>query len=436
MTAGPVPVVNLMQKQSHGIKSLNRSLDQGSTAKKLKTAAASVSVLDLFEAWSSSDGETTVDRDKISSFKKIHVYDLDKCLLKTPEPNPLLFRKAGIELLESQQLIGGGWWRDPRFLEPIASDSCEQEIWDAKWWNGSLVELAKQSFNDPDVFSVLISERNHRSFQKLMKHLLTRRQLLFDGYILQQEETSGRHHSSLDYKANVVAGLVSTFANLEQITIYDGRIKHLERLKHVVEKYNQANKRDIFINAVIAQELPLYYDPLEERRLVTQVIEGHNMELMTNPNSKVRAGHVEMSIAVKSSEYVFDRDSIAVLADFLQSRIEESQFQTCNICESIPINPKGVLPPDFEEHKGETVEWNLIKFSHSAPHVWSASAIPCTQALKHITGDKVRTITIAHNPSANSKVPFNFKNESLDEPLMLKTTIEEKMAIQFIRRRH
>lgn len=438
----PVPGSVQMQ-DNHHMENFKKQSSRSSidlSVKRSKPSASNSfssppSILDLLETL--GPAESKIERDKISSVKKIHIYDFDKCLLKTPEPNPLLFRKSGIELLESQQLTGGGWWMDTRVLQLLLNDDyCDQQMWEEKWWNRSLVDLAKQSFEDQDAFSVLISNRGHDDFQSLIKQLLARRQLYFDGYLLQRKFSGHYNRSILEYKINMVLGLVSNFPAVEQIITYESNIKHGDKIRQAIEAYCLENKRDIFVNIVIANDWPVYYNPVQERNFVTKLIEDHNMELMTNPMSKVKIGHIEMSITVMSSQYTFDTVSLCKLGEFLQSRMAESQFAACHINDCIPINPKGVLPPDFEEYKGEIVEWKLIKVSHSTPHAWEASVIPHTSSMKHVTGDNARTITVAHNPNPKGDLPFNFSIEELEDPLLLKTTIDEKKSIQLIRRRH
>lgn len=411
--------------------------ENGKRPKKLRTVT--YNTFDIPPTlWDGINRALSGPRDR-NSIKKMHIYDFDKCLLRTPDPNPLLLRKPALQLIESEHLAHGGWWKDPRFLQPVLRDvGSDDDKWTAKWWNRLAVDLAKESFKDPEALSVLITGRNAQSFTGLIEELLARQHLKFHALILRKND--GSHirptDSTLEYKCTVLGDLLNYFGNIEQVSIYDDRPKHLGELKSVVTEYSLASKKDILVNAVHVQEFTTHYDPLLERELVLDAIEEHNnnLDVMTNPGHHGQAGHVDVSLSIKTAAYYLDPESVIRLASFLQSKMDRADFENCRIMESIPLSVKTGLPPAFADHQGTIVDWMITDFARTAPHIWSVKIQPVTERLYALIGNSSRIITVAHRSGGHGK-RASITWVHLADPILLRSTIEQRPAIECTVRR-
>lgn len=145
---------------------------------------------------------------------KLHVYDFDGTLFRSPE-KPSWWE--------------GGWWGNLNSLSP----PCVPERPSIDWWNESVVSAAKQSIANPDVLAILVTGRI-RKFSLRLKDLLAQVGLHFD-------EVHLSNGGSTDaFKMRVIKNLLDEYPSIRGVSIWEDRPQHLRAFSDWVESHGRA----------------------------------------------------------------------------------------------------------------------------------------------------------------------------------------------------
>lgn len=203
----------------------------------------------VLEEWNSIPGEVHVPIVSATEITKLHIYDFDNTLFNSPVPNPQLYTKRVENLLRSSPHISsfGSWWDDPRPLEIIAK-LMNHDSERAAFWNENLLRLARLSWRDTSTVSIVLTGRKEKNFHSLFGKLFqvsrdkwateqiakddnkySADDYLFNAICLkkQREETN-----TFDYKCKCILSFLDRYPNLEEVTIYDDRIHHINKFKN------------------------------------------------------------------------------------------------------------------------------------------------------------------------------------------------------------
>lgn len=145
---------------------------------------------------------------------KLHVYDFDGTLFKSPE-KPLWWK--------------GGWWGNLDSLTP----PCVPEHPGADWWNDSVVARAKQSLTNPEVRTIFLTGRIPK-FSLRVKELLKQVGLHFDEMYF---ATGG---ATEQFKLKTIKGILDEEPGIRGVSIWEDRGPHLRMFADWVESNGRA----------------------------------------------------------------------------------------------------------------------------------------------------------------------------------------------------
>ncbi|KAJ2383226.1 hypothetical protein GGI23_007193, partial [Coemansia sp. RSA 2559] len=219
---------------------------------------------------------------------RVSIFDFDNTLFKSPLPNPRIWDNTLSGMLKSTDL---GWFHDSRTLDwPYLKYTHEH-------WIEETVTLANKELRQRNTtLIVLLTGRAHSSYRSIILDLVSRnRDLHFDLVILKETPTrqsplmsqgsgfsdlaSARSATPLtfDYKMGVIEDIISAFPGINEIQMWDDRIKHCQKMQLYLDSL-RSRTADRFSNAIVHYVPPqtIFMDVGEERQLVRSMIDAHN----------------------------------------------------------------------------------------------------------------------------------------------------------------
>lgn len=165
----------------------------------------------------------------MNKVKAIHVYDFDNTLFRSPLPNKQIWNGPSIGSLQALEAIStGGWWHDANILASTGKGVEEEEktAWEG-WWNEEIVDLVRLSMEQKDALTVLLTGRKESAFSELVCRILKSKQLEFDMTCLKPAvgPSGQRFSSTMTFKQELLRDLVYTYADAEEIRVYEDRPK-------------------------------------------------------------------------------------------------------------------------------------------------------------------------------------------------------------------
>lgn len=228
-----------------------------------------------------------------SQVKRIHIYDFDNTLFKSPAPNPNLLSKYMVNILtDPQKLSNGGWWSEPRFLQELIKewairrsrissvDKQALEALDHEYWNKDIVELSYLSQIEPGTISVLMTGRKEVFFHDVIGKVLDNpvfgyADLQFHAVFLKKPN----YETTMKYKTSCITELLDHYDQVEEITLYDDRIRQLDGFQKFLNEYVEAIRPNLQYNLVHVPGIIKYLDPRHERRIIGDIVEEHNFDV-------------------------------------------------------------------------------------------------------------------------------------------------------------
>lgn len=181
--------------------------------------------LTALKRWSCQDAPLPA----VAKIKAIHVYDFDNTLFFSPLPNKQVWNGSSIGTLQSlESLSTGGWWHDVNILSSTGKGIEEEEktAWQG-WWNEDIVDLVRLSMQQKDALTVLLTGRSEGGFSDLVSRMVKSKELSFDMVCLKPKTGPANQHitSTMSFKQLLLRDLVMTYADAEEIRVYEDRPK-------------------------------------------------------------------------------------------------------------------------------------------------------------------------------------------------------------------
>lgn len=146
---------------------------------------------------------------------KLAIYDFDGTLFRSPE---------------QPEGWTEGWWGNIASLNPPVVP----EKPGAAWWNGSVVQRAKQDISDGETIAVLLTGRLAKKFTARVKDLLSQVGLKFDQLFL------APGGSTETFKLRVIGDLLKEYPTITGVDIWEDRAPHLAKFADFVESHGKA----------------------------------------------------------------------------------------------------------------------------------------------------------------------------------------------------
>ena len=252
--------------------------------------------------WNSCPGELNIPQKDVSGMKRLHIYDFDNTLYKSPSPNRILYSNRAIRnLLTNDVMTTGGWYDQPCFLE----ESFKMCVADTQqlFWNEQMLSLTSLSYRDPETISIVLTGRKQEPFSSLMEKMLTVTRKLavasedndslynkwskdsnflkFNAVCLKKRiSRQASNLPTFQYKSSLIADFIRNYPNLEEITVYDDRLQHIKQFKSFFHQMRPRPRFQWFVIPV--PQLSINLDPVAEYSLVHRVIQECNERRSTN----------------------------------------------------------------------------------------------------------------------------------------------------------
>lgn len=155
--------------------------------------------------------------------------DIPTTVFSSPLPNKQIWNGPSIGKLQGfEDFTTGGWWHDANILASTGKGLEEEErnAWQG-WWNESIVELVRLSMGQKDVLNVLLTGRNEKGFSDLIGRMIKSKELEFNMVCLKPlvGPANQKISSTMSFKQELLKDLVYTYADAEEIRIYEDRPK-------------------------------------------------------------------------------------------------------------------------------------------------------------------------------------------------------------------
>lgn len=169
--------------------------------------------------------------------KRLHIYDFDNTLFKTPKPTTELYTSPTFQqLIGNRTFLTGGWWADPVPLELFLKLQKEDGTLE-QCWNANLMPLTQLSYEQEDTISILMTGRREDRLGELIIEILEcsrrcnpslDRSLQFNAVCLKKDPDE----HTMDYKLAVIDSFLEYYPTLEEVTIYDDRLNQINGFKN------------------------------------------------------------------------------------------------------------------------------------------------------------------------------------------------------------
>lgn len=311
--------------------------------------------------WDCSNISSSPSTEKI---RKLHIYDFDNTIFKSPGPNPSLYNDQSIGVLRNKDMLhGGGWWCNPLVLRNVGQGwSIESERQWEGFWNEEILELIEESNNDEDTLTVVMTGRKKKLFAGILLDLLESKEVRFDGLVLK----NGEFDSTIEFKTQVIADLLNKY-EIEELIIYDDRKSQLNGFQEFLNEFINTNRLNNLIYSLIPVFLePEFLDPKVERELVEDIIERHNMAIDNGENSTVLK-KVSFKKSFLYTGYILSTESKVEIIEYLLDNyknvftdevLDNWRFQI----EFIPIS-RSLLPKKLSNTLSAEpiIEWRITE---------------------------------------------------------------------------
>lgn len=254
--------------------------------------ATTESMHDVLRKWSSCPGELNIPKESPLAITRLHIYDFDNTLYKSPRPNRTLYTNKSYWKLFNESNFGNcSWWNESRFLEQSFVESIANTQF-RNYWNEKIVKLAEKSYEDEKTVSIVLTGRKEAFFATLIERMLNvekkfrleRQQnehetgtLLFNAVCLKKKDSQDNYPSTNTYKIQCISELIEYYPNLSDVTIYDDRLPQIQLFKNFFKNIKSRPKLQWFVIPVPPEFF--YLDTASEYKLVQKIIDEHNLQI-------------------------------------------------------------------------------------------------------------------------------------------------------------
>ncbi|KAJ5780571.1 hypothetical protein N7457_005731 [Penicillium paradoxum] len=388
----------------------------------------------------------------ISQIRAIHVYDFDNTLFLSPLPNPQLWHGSSVGFLQTNDsFANGGWWHDPNILSATGRglEIEEPRKWEG-WWNDQILRLVRNSMEQKDALTVLLTGRSEAGFAEVIKRMVASQELEFDLIGLKPEvgPNSQRFATTMNFKQAFLEDLVLTYEQAEEIRVYEDRVKHVKGFRDFFESLNRdlqkappGARMPILSEVIQVTEGCTYLDPVSETAEVQRMVNAHNLTLR-NPAlnlTKSRCGRMYIKRVVFYTGYLLspeDSNSLTqnLLAPLLPPGLAESndlKYMANSILITPRPAPRSIL--DKIGGMGKKVKWQITGTGNLDNKIWAARVAPIPATEVYHTENPLPIVVLAVRKGARlidaGKIQ-NWHPIPADKATTLETVIGEKVVLR------
>ncbi|KAL4744975.1 hypothetical protein BDW72DRAFT_211894 [Aspergillus terricola var. indicus] len=385
--------------------------------------------------------------------RAIHVYDFDNTLFLSPLPNPQLWNGPSIGFLQAyESFANGGWWHDPNLLS-ATGDGIEKEeprAWKG-WWNERIVQLVELSMKQKDALTVLLTGRSEAGFSDIIKRMVDSRHLEFDLICLKPEvgPNGQRFPSTMDFKQNFLSDIVLTYAQADEIRVYEDRPKHVKGFRDFFETLNRNfqamsgpdSRKPINSEVIQVAEGSAYLSPVIEAAEVQRMINSHNvatrnpaLNVTKSPYGRLRIKRTTYFTGYLITNTDSDRLIRQILNPLLPHGLSDSN-DLKYMANSILITPRPASRSILDKVGGigKKLSWVVTGTGVFENKVWAARLQPVPSTEKYHTENRVPFVVLAVRKGARpvdaSKI-HNWHPVPSDKAIGIESVVGEKVVLR------
>ncbi|KAJ5922264.1 hypothetical protein N7516_009967 [Penicillium verrucosum] len=321
----------------------------------------------------------------VSQIRAIHVYDFDNTLFLSPLPNPQLWHGSSIGFLQTNDSFAtGGWWHDPNILAATGKgiEIEEPRKWEG-WWNEQILSLVRNSMEQKDALTVLLTGRSEAGFSETIKRMVASQNLEFDLIGLKPEvgPNGQRFATTMNFKQNFLEDLVFTYEQAAEIRVYEDRVRHVKGFRDFFEGLNRdlqsgpsTERMPILAEVIQVTEGCTYLDPVIETAEVQRMVNAHNLTLR-NPAlnvTKSRCGRIDFK--------QHDAEFAGTITPPGLAESNDLKYMANSILITPRPAPRSIL--DKVGGMGKKLKWQVTGTGNLENKIWAArvAPIPATEA--------------------------------------------------------
>jgi hypothetical protein len=367
---------------------------------------------DNLRAWSVTPQQPPLpEREAV---RAIHVYDFDNTLFLTPQPNGKIWHAPTLSNLQSPTwLANGGWWHDSRILAATGAglEVEEKRAWEG-WWNEHIVQLVQLSMQQKDALTVLLTGRSVTGFAPLIMRILKSKGLAFDMVVLKPEvmPNGAEPENTLAFKTMFLEELLNTYLEVQDLRIYEDRIKHVRSFEEFCSNYIQAtyNRRaHLKVEVIQVAEVARCLDPTVELTQIQTMVQEHNtVQRLTHGH---RFSPLRIKKTVFYTGYLLNSATSAHVLNALEIPAMLAKDNDVKLlANNVMITPRPASKSVLAKTGplGRKVEFEVVGVAHWENKVWAALVKPVDESVRIYTGmsparhpsSSGTTLTILDNP--------------------------------------
>ncbi|RUS16352.1 hypothetical protein BC937DRAFT_91313 [Endogone sp. FLAS-F59071] len=260
---------------------------------------------------------------------RLDVYDFDGTLFASPFPNPKLWDAMLIGALMVEDVLGSGWWRDLASLDLGEKDKLRKTGWEG-WWREDIVSLVRDSMEDADTMTVLLTGRRYHPFHAIVPEILSAKGLQFDLLGLRPDPKVPDGGSdvlgvTVEFKLAFLTNLLLTFPTLREVRMWEDRAPHVEKFEKFLKVWEEEGR----LAGVEVHYVPEATNRMEEEwelGVIKGILEKHNEKVEArgqDTKKGVKAGKEPIGVAEEEEMGAQDGLSLAKFAGGAFSALEK-----------------------------------------------------------------------------------------------------------------
>lgn len=371
-------------------------------------------------------------------------------MFASPLPNKQVWNSGTYGQLQAQDfLYNGGWWHNPNILAATGQglEKEEPRAWEG-CWNEKIVELVRLSMEDSDVLNVLLTGRNEAGFSDLILRMVAAKRLDFDMVCLKPNSSPNGEvfGSTMQFKQALLRDIVFTYAQAEELRIYEDRVKHVKGFR---DFFNDLNS--MLMSATSTAALPIPRKPFtadviqvtEQEASMDPTTEVSEVQKMINANNKAildgsaPLGTLPYKIkrSVFYTGYLISPPDIEKLRSLIKLPANCPEHEIRHLANNILITPRPAPRSILDKVGGigAKVTWKVTGIAVYEQRVWAARVQSITPGAKIYTENQTPCVVLATRRQAKpieaSKIQ-NWQPVPPQEAFEFETTVGEKVLLR------
>ena len=369
----------------------------------------------------------------------------------SPLPNRQIWNTGTCGQLQAQDfLYQGGWWHSPNILASVGQglEVEEPRAWDG-CWNEKIVELVQLSMQDPKILTVLLTGRREDRFADLIGRMVASKGLVFDIVALKPRVGPNGEvfNSTMLFKQALLKDIISTYAEAEEIRIYEDRPKHVKGFRDFFADLNSiafmstsstdgmSNLRQpIAAELIQVADLEATMDPVTEVAEVQTMINTHNRAILSNA-----APHGSKPYKIKRSVfytgYLIPTPSNENLRTLVKLPPNCPEHEVKSLANNILITPRPAPRSILDKvgGLGAKMTWKVTGLACHENRVWAARVAPMLPNAKIYTENHTPCVVLATRRQAKPIEATRIQNwQPVPEAqaFEFETTVGEKVLLR------